>query len=231
MSVVDLADVVFTWPRQKTPTLQINEFIVEAGERVFLSGPSGSGKTTLLGIIAGIHSPNAGRARVVGQDLKAMSQRQRDHFRAEHLGYLFQMFNLLPYLSVIENVCLPCHFSRTRREKALSKGHALEAEAQRLLSDLQLSPDLARRPVTELSIGQQQRVAAARALMGQPELVIADEPTSSLDWDVRESFIQLLFDECRRENSTLLMVSHDRSLADLFDRQVNLKEINQGGAA
>ena len=155
---------------------------------------------------------------------------ERDHFRADHVGYIFQMFNLIPYLSVVDNVVLPCRFSARRRDKALVRGDGLEAEARRLLGHLDMDhPELLGRQVTTLSVGQQQRVAAARALMGSPELLIADEPTSSLDTDRRESFIRLLFDECRRAGSTLVFVSHDASLERLFHRTVNLAHANRSG--
>jgi putative ABC transport system ATP-binding protein len=155
---------------------------------------------------------------------------ERDHFRADHVGYIFQMFNLIPYLSVVDNVTLPCRFSARRRDKALTRGNGLEAEAKRLLGHLDMDhPGLLGRAVTTLSVGQQQRVAAARALMGSPELLIADEPTSSLDADRRESFIRLLFDECRQAASTLVFVSHDATLERLFDRTVDLAEINRAG--
>ncbi len=131
-----------------------------------------------------------------------------DFFPAFALGAGCAMFNLIPYLSVVDNVMLPCRFSARRRAKALARGNDLEAEARRLLQHLDMDhPELHRRAVTTLSVGQQQRVAAARALMGSPELLIADEPTSSLDSDRRESFIRLLFDECRKVGATLIFVS------------------------
>ena len=138
------------------------------------------------------------------------------------------MFNLLPYLSVVDNVCLPCRFSGQRRQRALADGRDLAGEAGRLLTHLGLGdPDLLHRPVTQLSIGQQQRVAAARALIGRPQLVIADEPTSALDSDARMNFLELLMTECKAAGSAVVFVSHDRSLASLFDRQISLPDINR----
>jgi len=164
------------------------------------------------------------------QALERLGSVQRDHFRADHIGYIFQMFNLIPYLSVVDNVVLPCRFSARRRAKALARGNDLITEARRLLYHLDMDhPALHQRAVTTLSVGQQQRVAAARALMGSPELLIADEPTSSLDADRRESFIRLLFDECREVGATLIFVSHDASLEHLFDRTVDLAAINGSG--
>jgi putative ABC transport system ATP-binding protein len=146
----------------------------------------------------------------------------------DRIGFIFQMFNLLPYLSVRDNVALPCRFSARRRARALTEATDIRTEAERLLGHLGLSDrDLLDRRVTELSIGQQQRVAAARALIGRPELVIADEPTSSLDTDARGDFLALLMRECTAAGSAIVFVSHDRSLAARFDRQVELTELNR----
>lgn len=225
--VIDLSDVEFRWKADTPTVLSIESFQVTPGECVFIKGPSGSGKSTLLSLLSGVTTADAGCVRVMGQDLWSLSSVQRDHFRADHIGYVFQMFNLIPYLSVVENVILPCRFSARRRANALQKGQGLEGEARRLLRHLDMDhPDLHQRAVTTLSVGQQQRVAAARALMGAPELLIADEPTSSLDADRREAFIRLLFDECRGVGSTLIFVSHDAGLEHLFDRTVNLAQIN-----
>lgn len=226
MPIIELSHVKYCWPGSSNPVIDIEHFSVEKGDKVFLKGPSGTGKSTLLSLIAGVSLPDSGKVNVLGQTLNNMKGSRRDHFRADHMGYIFQMFNLLPYLSVTENVCLPCHFSKRRRSKALAHSTTLKAEASRLLHELQLGDELIHRPVAELSIGQQQRVAAARALIGQPELVIADEPSSALDSDARESFINLLFQECNRENSTLLFVSHDDALSPLFDQQIELSNIN-----
>ena len=151
----------------------------------------------------------------------------RDRFRVDHTGYIFQQFNLLPFLSVRENVELPCHFSKSRAERARQRHGSIDQAAATLLEHLGLKPELLERRADALSIGQQQRVAAARALIGQPELVIADEPTSALDADSREAFIRLLFAECREAGSSLLFVSHDQSLAPLFDRSLSLAELNR----
>jgi putative ABC transport system ATP-binding protein len=226
--VIDIKDLEFRW-RPDTPTvLSIPELQVAQGERLFIKGPSGSGKSTLLSLLSGVTTAAAGTVRVMDQALEGLGSVQRDHFRANHIGYIFQMFNLIPYLSVVDNVMLPCRFSASRRARASKRGNDLEAEARRLLHHLDMShPDLYRRAVTTLSVGQQQRVAAARALMGSPELLIADEPTSSLDADRRESFIRLLFDECREAGATLVFVSHDASLERLFDRAIDLAAINR----
>lgn len=225
--VIELEQVTFAWPGRPI-LLDIEHFRLQPGERVFLKGPSGTGKTTLLGLVGGVELPASGHIRLLGHDLAALSSSRRDRFRADHSGYIFQMFNLLPYLSVLENITLPCRFSALRAQRACQRHGSIEAAARHLLAHLGLDrPELLRQPVTELSIGQQQRVAAARALIGSPELVIADEPTSALDSDTREAFLQLLFAECEAAGSSLLFVSHDAALEPLFDRSLSLRELNR----
>ena len=229
--IITLDTLRFGWPGQPEPLLRIARLDVAPGERVFLHGASGSGKSTLLGLIAGVLTPQGGVIEILGQSLGEMSAAARDHFRADHFGIIFQQFNLIPYLSVIENVTLPCHFSALRRQKAISRSTTAEAEALRLLEHLDMAhDDLVHKPVTELSVGQQQRVAAARALIGAPEILIADEPTSSMDADRRSAFIELLFRECKESGSTLLFVSHDHGLQTPFDRVVEFEELNLAAA-
>lgn len=227
-AVIDLRDVEFAWSTAGAPVLSLEHLGVAKGERLFLKGPSGSGKSTLLNLLGGVTVPRRGTVTVLGQDLGALSAAARDRFRAEHVGYIFQLFNLVPYLSVLDNVLLPLRFSRTRREQVRERGGS-RAEAGRLIIQLGLGAELLDRPATELSVGQQQRVAAARALIGGPELVVADEPTSALDADTRALFIRLLMDECATQGATLVFVSHDASLEPLFDRGVALNEINRAG--
>ena len=226
--VVEIKNLSFSWVNTTSPVVEIGSFIAQQGERLFLHGPSGSGKSTLLSIITGILVPQRGEVEVLGKDISQLSGPQRDRYRAANIGYIFQMFNLIPYLSVVENVLLPCHFSTSRRYKALEQSQSLRHEALRLLSHLKLnSPEQINKPVTELSVGQQQRVAAARALIGSPRLIIADEPTSSLDAEHREVFLKLLFDECAESGATLLFVSHDQGLGRLFDRVIDFRQLNE----
>ena len=192
------------------------------GETVFLHGPSGSGKTTLLGLIAGVLTPRSGHLSLLGTDLTTLSSGARDRFRASHLGYVFQMFNLIPYLSVRENITLPCRLSAERRARVTDPDAAARALADRL----EITSLLEAR-VTALSVGQQQRVAVARALIGAPELIVCDEPTSALDADRRDRFLELLFANVAAAGSTLLFVSHDLSLAERFDRTLVLRELNR----
>jgi len=227
---VEISQLRFAWRDDLDPVLAIEQLPIERGERVFIEGPSGSGKSTLLSLIAGVVIPQQGTITVNGVRLDALSGADRDRFRADHIGFIYQMFNLIPYLSVIENVTLPCRFSAQRRQRAAIRASDEKAAALRLLTQLGMESAAVVRhqPVTQLSVGQQQRVAAARALIGEPELIIADEPTSSLDADRREAFIQLLFDECRRQATTLIFVSHDKAFESLFHRTIRLADINVG---
>jgi len=219
-----MENLLFSWEQGGDAVLDLHRLEVESGERLFIGGPSGSGKTTLLGLFSGILVPGRGSVELLGESVHTMAAAERDRFRADHIGYIHQMFNLIPYLSVIENVTLPCRFSRRRHQRARQKNPSSSAEARRLLAHLGLTDDgLLNRPVTELSVGQQQRVAAARALIGSPEILIADEPTSALDAANREAFIELLFAECKASRSTLIFVSHDASLGPMFDRAVQLE--------
>lgn len=228
--LLQLDQLGFAWPRQ-AELLDIPSFTLERNQSVFLNGPSGSGKTTLLGLIGGVQKAQRGTVRLLGSDLATLSAGARDRFRVDHTGYIFQQFNLLPFLSVAENVSLPCHFSTTRTTRARQRYGSVQKAAASLLTHLGLPAELLERRAEALSIGQQQRVAAARALIGQPELIIADEPTSALDADSREAFLKLLFAECQEAGSSLLFVSHDQSLAPLFDRSLSLSDLNRAARA
>jgi putative ABC transport system ATP-binding protein len=172
-ALIQLAELGFAWPGQPE-LLDIPSFTLEPGHSLFLKGPSGSGKTTLLGLLGGVQKPQRGSIKLLGQDLSQLSAGARDRFRVDHTGYIFQQFNLLPFLSVRENVELPCHFSRLRASRASARHGSVSAACERLLGHLGLDqPAFLKRRAGDLSIGQQQRVAAARALIGQPELVIS----------------------------------------------------------
>jgi putative ABC transport system ATP-binding protein len=232
--IIAMADVRFTWPGRNPFSLAVERFALPAGKRILLIGPSGSGKSTFLSLLCGIVAPQSGRIEILGTDITKLPASARDGFRAEHFGIIFQIFNLLPYGSVIDNVLLPLSFAPARRRRATSKGTAAD-EASRLLARLGLEPDLTRgHSAANLSVGQQQRVAAARALIGAPELIVADEPTSALDRNRQAAFLDLLFVEGTEAGATLIMVSHDESLAPRFDEVMRLDEIvtrRQGSAA
>jgi len=223
--MIELNNMQFSW--KETLILNIEHLQIEANEKVFIQGVSGSGKSTLLNLMAGVITAEKGKVIINNNDLKAMKSAQRDSFRANHIGFIFQQFNLIPYLNLIENIILPCKFSLLRKEKALKHSKSLEEEAIRLLGNLGInSSAILKRGVSELSIGQQQRVAIARALIGSPEIIIADEPTSALDSEHKASFVKMLFDECEKQNITLVFVSHDESLKNHFHRTIKLSSIN-----
>jgi putative ABC transport system ATP-binding protein len=229
--LISVSDVAYRWTRSGSFRLDIPAFHMAAAERVLLVGPSGTGKSTLLALLAGIAAPETGRIHVLGTDLTTLTSARRDRFRAEHMGVIFQMFNLLPYGSAIDNVLLPLSFAPERR-KRIGSPAAQVGEARRLLHHLGLPPDaVATRRASDLSVGQQQRVAAARALIGRPALIIADEPTSALDPETRDQFLSLVLDEARAGGGGVLMVSHDPALAAHFDRVVPLQSIIRAPAA
>jgi len=227
---IDLTGVRFAWPGKRRFELSIDRFAVARGQRVLLIGPSGSGKSTLLSLICGVTVATAGQVRVLDQDLVRLSGAARDRFRAEHVGVIFQMFNLLPYGSVLDNVLLPLSFAPHRRRRAEAAGGA-RAEALRLLLALGLEEDLLAAAAADLSVGQQQRVAAARALIGAPEIIVADEPTSALDSAHRSGFLELLFAQAAAAGSTLVVVSHDLAVADQFDDVRNLEALQRAEVA
>lgn len=225
--VLGMQDVRFAWPKGRHNCLDISELQVAAGERVFLHGPSGCGKSTLLSLIAGVLLPQHGSIRLNGQDWRDLHPAARDRYRVDHVGYIFQQFNLLPYLSVVDNVMAPCKFSVLRESAAVQQSGSVRAAALAWLNAMGLEQDLWPRAARDLSVGQQQRVAAARALIGRPSLVIADEPTSALDEDRRNEFLDVLISACSAARSALVFVSHDRRIAERFHRRILLPEINR----
>jgi putative ABC transport system ATP-binding protein len=222
---VSFTDVRYSWPGASPFTISIPKFSLARGEKLLLLGASGSGKSTFLSLLAGIVAPDSGRIEVLGTDMARLSGAARDRFRVEHFGIIFQMFNLLPYASLIDNVLLPLRFSRTRRDRALAEG-SLEDVAARLLEALGLDKTVVSTVrAASLSVGQQQRVAAARALIGAPQIIVADEPTSALDRNVEGAFLKLLFAQSAAAGASVIMVSHDEGLAPYFDRVVRLGDI------
>jgi putative ABC transport system ATP-binding protein len=219
---IELEAVRFRYDRG-AEILHIPWLSIERQARVFLYGPSGSGKTTLLGLLAGVLRATAGSVRVLGQDLMGLTPAQRDAFRGVHIGYIFQLFNLIPYLSVAENISLPCRLHRRRCDRL--NGQPLHEAVGQIAERLGIAPLLCRH-VTDLSVGEQQRVAAARALLGSPEVILADEPTSALDLDHRQRFLELLFECSDEAGSTLIFVSHDRTLLPMFQQALALPAVD-----
>jgi len=204
-TVLSLSDVVYQWAGPTGFSLSVPNLQVNKGESVLLLGESGSGKSTLLSLICGTISPNRGQITVSGADVTNLSGGQRDKFRAENIGVIFQQFNLLPFGSVTDNILLPLRFAPERRKRA---GDAL-GNAKTLCQALGLPTGVGSINANALSVGQQQRVAVARALIGTPPLIIADEPTSALDANSQNAFLDLLFAQTSANQTSLLMVSHD----------------------
>jgi len=225
--IIHLSNLVFNWSPFQSKCINIESLKIYRGERIFLYGPSGSGKSTLLGLLTGVLTPSSGIIRVLDKNLTELSNIGRDKFRAHHIGFIFQQFNLIPYLSVIDNVLLPCHFSLLRKNKIIQKGIHPKEEAKQLLIQLDIEESLHHRVASNLSVGQQQRVAAARALIGQPEIIIADEPTSALDENRQNAFLELLLKQCDSFNATLIFVSHDHRLKSLFPKHISLPDLNK----
>ena len=221
--ILDLETVRYRWPGRASFGLSVPKFEMKAIETVLLLGESGSGKSTLLSLICGTVTPQSGSVKVSGTDIVTMSAGQRDQFRAEQIGLIFQQFNLLPYASVLDNVLLPLRFAPERRRRVTQPKEA----AWTICKDLGLPDEIQTTRAGALSVGQQQRVAAARALIGAPPLIIADEPTSALDAATQSTFLKLLFAQSRKHGTGLLMVSHDARLAEQFDRVVSMSDIVQ----
>lgn len=218
--LLELNGLFYTWPGSDE-AIALPDISLNKGEKVFLYGPSGSGKSTLLALIGGLIKPDSGQVVFAGERLDQLKGSKRDRFRADHLGIIFQQFNLLPWLDVRANVALPCQFSKPRAKRCGGVNQAVE----RLLMGMDLESALWSRRADALSVGQQQRVAAARALIGEPDLILADEPTSALDADRRQVFIDLLFKQTELSGSTLLFVSHEQDLAPRFDRTLSLDSV------
>ena len=197
------------------PVLEVDRFEVAAGEQVALCGPSGCGKTTLLNAVSGITPVDAGRVEVAGRDTAGMPEATRDRFRAQFIGIVFQTFNLLPGFTALENVLLGMTFS----------GRADRSRAKDLLGSVGLSHRLGHRP-GQLSVGEQQRVAVARALANSPSLMLADEPTASVDMANQERIVELLKETCRENDVSLLVVTHSPAAAEMFGRVERLDELN-----
>lgn len=223
VAVLELKDVRYRWPGRASFALQVPELTLAPSETVLLLGESGSGKSTLLSLICGTIIADSGRVAIRGSDIATLSAGARDRFRAEQIGLIFQQFNLLPFASVQDNILLPLQFAPERRKRVAD----LKPEATRLCRDLGLPDNVMSTRAGTLSVGQQQRVAAARALIGTPPLIIADEPTSSLDAATQVTFLELLFAQSRAHETGLLMVSHDARLADQFDRVIQMADIAQ----
>lgn len=212
------------WSPNDAPLFRLPALHLRAGESLFIHGPSGCGKSTLLSLLCGITPARSGQVSVQGTDWRALPAHRRDAWRADHIGYIFQQFNLLPYLSPLDNVLLPCRFSARRRQGTTAQGGP-QAQARTLLARMQLPEAAWQAPSAQLSVGQQQRVAAARALIGRPALVVADEPTSALDEATRDAFMATFLQACDEAQAAVVFVSHDQRLATHFQRSLAWAEL------
>jgi putative ABC transport system ATP-binding protein len=194
---------------------------VSYGEKLLLLGASGTGKSTLLSVISGTLLPDQGSVEIAKTEITKLSASARDRFRAEQLGVIFQQFNLLPFGSVADNILLPLRFAPIRRNRVKDA----KSEVARLCAALSLPVDIGREKASSLSVGQQQRVAVARALIGHPPLIIADEPTSALDINSQDAFLDLLFTQAQTQGTSVVLVSHDERLGPRFDRILHMEEI------
>ena len=201
-------------------SLKINKFILKKSDSFLIYGDSGAGKSTFLNLLSGTLRPQEGAINILGTNIVDSSSAVKDKIRGDHFGIVFQTFNLLPYITVKNNILLGKAYSN--RKQLLSSND----EVKILMDKLSLNyKDLVDRKAYELSIGQQQRVAVARALIGKPEIIIADEPTSALDQDNQKEFINLLFKSLDENEQGLIMVSHDKKLSNKFKIVKNITEI------
>lgn len=224
-TLIQLSQVKFDYAAEfELPLIDIPMWHVAVNEHVLIVGRSGSGKSTLLKLLSGIILPKQGKISVAGHALEGLNDRRRDRFRATQIGYVAQRFNLIPYLCAIDNVRLAIYFARRSKERAQ------ELDIKALLQELDVSPRDWHKPVKHLSVGQQQRVAIARAMINKPKLIIADEPTSSLDQDSRDAFLKLLLNLVNTQKTTLVFVSHDLSLSSHFHRIEQMSLINNAKA-
>ncbi|WP_345991283.1 ATP-binding cassette domain-containing protein [Sulfurimonas sp. HSL-1716] len=222
-NIIEIASCVFKYPQNEKNTLDIMPLHIKSGEHIFIHGQSGSGKTTFLNVLCGIIEPDHSDIKILQTDFSKLKASQKDRFRADNYGTVFQQFNLMPYLNVKQNIALSCGFSKQKNLHVKD----LDGEIKRLLDALNLSSALLNTPAMNLSVGEQQRVAVARALIGNPKIIIADEPTSALDSSSKEKFMELLFAQVEAQGSTLLFVSHDRSLSSYFKTHYDFSHINR----
>ncbi len=222
-NIININSCKFKYTNSNKNIIDIKSLSIQRGEHIFLRGKSGSGKSTFLNLLSGVLTPDSGTIEILSKDISLMSSSQKDRFRGDNFGTIFQQLNLIPYLSVEENISLACEFSKQKSQNVVN----LTLEIETLLNALELPLEFKSKKAMTLSVGEQQRVAVARALIGKPKIIIADEPTSALDSDSKEKFMQLLFKQVELQGSTLIFVSHDIDLASYFNRVYDFSEINE----
>ena len=222
-NILEINNLKFFWAINEDFKIKINNFKIKKNEKVLLLGKSGSGKSTLLNLISGILKPISGSIKVESKELSLLSSSQLDNFRAENVGVIFQQFNLLNFISPIDNILLPCHFTNFKnknykffKERALSLGEKLNLD-QKLLT---------KKNSNKLSVGQQQRISILRAVINMPKIILADEPTSALDQSNQDLFLEMLFGICHDEKVSLIMVSHDERLKSKFDKSYYIESLS-----
>ena len=223
-NTLEIKNLFFEWKEKKNFQLNLKKLKLEKRKKVLVLGESGSGKSTLLNIISGIIKPCSGIIKINQTNITELQPKKKDYFRASNIGVIFQQFNLLEYISPINNILLPCYFTGFKKK---SYKYFYE-KAFHLADKLGIKKNiLTQNKSKELSVGQKQRIAIIRAIINTPKLILADEPTSALDNKNKIKFIELLFEVCEQEKTTLLMVSHDTSLVKYFDDNYLLESLNK----
>lgn len=220
-TIIQFSNIRFSYDNGRTLVLNIPQWQINRGQHTFIVGESGSGKSTLLNLLSGINTPDSGELVVLEQSLTSMSARKLDNYRATKVGVIFQQLNLIPYISVLDNILLAVYFGGKK------EGGNIQSRIEVLASQLNLPTSILAKQASELSVGQQQRVAIIRAMINEPAILIADEPTSALDENSKSAFLSVLFELVNATNCTLLFVSHDKSLMGQFESVVEMSELNQ----
>jgi len=214
--MISIEKLKFQYPKSSFK-LGIEELKVDRGSKVAIVGPSGSGKTTLLRLISGIYIPDEGQIKIDGLNISGIKDAERRNFRIANIGFVFQDFELVEYLNVHDNILLPFLINRSLR---------LNRSTRKLVEQLAYSLDLGKKlkqPVGKLSQGEKQRVAICRALLTNPQIILADEPTGNLDLKNKHRIVQILFERSSQANATLLMVTHEQSLLEGFERVIDFQ--------
>lgn len=216
--MIKIRDLNFVYEKSNFE-LSVSKIDVNTGEKIVFTGPSGCGKTTLMNLISGILLPKSGDIEITDINIAKMNDSQRRNFRIQNIGFIFQTFELIDYLNILDNITLPLRIS-----KSLKLTDEVIEKAKLLAKDVGLEKNLDI-SISNLSHGEKQRVAICRALINDPEYIIADEPTGNLDYTNKEKAMDIIMNEVTRHKSTLLMVTHDESLISRFDRKIDFHSL------